>query len=410
MSPAGDAGGGTPPHGTPPHGTPAVASSILATQRERATLPDGAPRGRVEAAAGRRRHRRHRRRLSRRGRLVAAGAVVVLLVLAGVLAWYEVEANPLGSRGKAVMVRVTSGEPLSGVVRTLVTEHVIGSGLAFDLWCVVHGAPVAHPGRYEVHQHISFATLSAVLNAGPNVYEVVVDPGTTIAEVATQLGSLPGNLARSFAQEAKTGAVRSPFQASPGTTLEGLIGAGAYRLVPGETARTLLSKMVARFDAEAEAAGLSPSTTVGGLSAYQIVTLASISQKEGYFTRYMGDVARVIYNRLAAGMRLDMTSTVLYSLGKDGGSVTAAEEQLTTPYNTYLHAGLTPTPICTPSLAALRAATSPPPGAWLYFELVTAKKGVMVFSATYTRQLAAEQEAAKNAPRSSSSGSQAPAG
>ena len=129
------------------------------------------------------------------------------------------------------------------------------------------------------------------------------------------------------------------------------------------------------------------------------MTVASIAQKEGYFTKYFGDVARVVYNRLAAGMHLDMTSTVLYALGQDGGPVTPADQSYVTPYNTYLNPGLTPTPICIVTEAALAAAVSPPPGAWLYFDVVTTQKGTMVFSDTYAGQLAAEAQAAASAGR-----------
>ena len=125
--------------------------------------------------------------------------------------------------------------------------------------------------------------------------------------------------------------------------------------------------------------------------------MASITQKEGYYKKYMGPVARVIYNRLADGMPLGMTSTVLYALGQDGGKITSADHTLTSLYNTYINPGLTPTPICFPSLTALKAATAPPAGSWLYFDLVTPKKGVMVFSSTYTQQLQAERQAQANA-------------
>ncbi len=103
----------------------------------------------------------------------------------------------------------------------------------------------------------------------------------------------------------------------------------------------------------------------------------------------MPKVARVIYNRLEQGMPLDMTSTVLYSVGQDGGTVTPADRKLDTPYNTYLHAGLTPTPICFPSPAALQATLHPPQGAWLYFVLVKAD-GTEAFAETYPQQLANE--------------------
>jgi UPF0755 protein len=338
-----------------------------------------------------------------RGKVVV-GLLILVLLIAGMVGWYESEANPFGGKGPKVIVDVKAGEPMGTVVGALTRDGVIGSSLAFRLWTFAHGQPQVRPGRYLLSRNLSFAAVSADLSAGPNVFEVNVIPGTTLAEIANQLSSLPGNLAQTFENEARTGAVRSPFQLVPGTSLEGLIGTGTYQILPGEPARHLLGAMVARFDAEAKAAGLSPTTTVNGENAYDAVIVASIAEKEGYFTRYFGKVSRVVYNRLAQGMALDMTSTVLYSLGQDGGPVTPAEERDTTPYNTYLHTGLTPTPICTPSAAALAAAVAPPAGPWLYFELVTAKKGVMVFSATYTQQLAAEREAAAKRAASAAQG------
>jgi len=347
---------------------------------------------------------RRRGRLTRRGRMVA-GVLAVLLVGAGVLAWYEVESNPFGPPGATVLVDVQSGEPLTAITAALAKEGVIGTTLAFHLWSFVHGSPVVLPGTYQLHRNLSFSAAKSALDAGPNVSRINVVAGTTVSELANELASLPGNLAHTFSNGASASGVHSPFQLTPTTPLEGLLGTGSYRILPGESGRTLLTKMVDRFDTEARSVGLTPTETVGGLNAYQLVTLASIAQKEGYFTRYMGDVARVIYNRLADGMHLDMTSTVLYSLGKDGGKVTPQEEQLTTPYNTYLHAGLTPTPICTPSVQALAAAVHPPAGAWLYFDLVTAKNSIMKFATTYTQQLALIREARKNASSSSTGGS-----
>jgi UPF0755 protein len=162
-------------------------------------------------------------------------------------------------------------------------------------------------------------------------------------------------------------------------------------VLPTTTAQTQLTEMVNRFNQQAATAGATPAVAASlGLSPYQLVTVASIVEKEGYMpTSNFGPVARVIYNRLAAGMKLAMDSTVLYSLGQDGGPVTQADLQLNTPYNTYLHSGLTPTPICFPSVAALRAAVAPPPGNWLYF-VVVQKDGTEAFSATFAGQQANE--------------------
>ena len=347
--------------------------------------------------AGRRRHLR----LTRRGRIIAA-AVVVLVLLAGAIGWYESESHPFGPPGAPVVVDVHPGEAFGAIAGALSRGQVIGTSFAFRLWSLVHGAPTVRPGTYQLHRNLSFSELSSLLDAGPNVAELTVSPGMTVSEIAGELSSLPGTLAHAFSDAGRAGQVRSPFQPSPGGSLEGLIGSGTYEILPTESGRVLLEQMVARFAAQARSVGLTPSTTVAGLDAYQLVTLASIVQKEGYFARYMGDVARVVFNRLADGMNLDMTSTVLYSLGKDGGQVTPKEELVTTPYNTYLHAGLTPTPICTPSVQALRATLHPPAGPWLYFDLVTDRKGIMKFATTYTQQLALVHEAAANAKRQAS--------
>ena len=89
-------------------------------------------------------------------------------------------------------------------------------------------------------------------------------------------------------------------------------------------------------------------------------------------------------------MPLQMDSTVLYAEHRDGGPVTSTDLALNTPYNTYLHTGLTPTPICFPSPASLQAALAPTPGNWLYFVLVSAD-GTEAFSDTFAGQQANEQ-------------------
>jgi UPF0755 protein len=185
--------------------------------------------------------------------------------------------------------------------------------------------------------------------------------------------------------------VHSKFSPPGSNDLEGMLGTGTYDVFPGESDVTLLSHMVDRFDDQAGAAGLSTSSAAAfGLSPYQLLTVASIVEKEGYYPVNMPDVARVVYNRLSRGMPLQMDSTVLYALGQDGGPVTAEDERVQSPYNTYLNTGLTPTPICMPSAHALAAAVDPPAGNWLYFVLVQ-KNGVMAFADTYAQQLANEQ-------------------
>jgi UPF0755 protein len=313
---------------------------------------------------------------------------VVVVVAAGLVAWYEIEARPLGGEGKREVVHVTAGESASTIAGVLEQRGIIGTSTAFELSLLVHGKPTIQPGGYVFHQNQSFSAVRSILAGRADVFVFDLRPGYTLAEVTDQLGAAPGDIGAQFATVAASGAVTSPFE-PPGTdNLEGLLGTGEYQVQPGETAEQLLAQMVARFNAQAASAGVDATSAAQlGMTEYQVIIAASIVQKEGYYPQNMGQVARVIVNRLAKGMTLDMTATVLYSLHQDGGTVTTADRHVDTPYNTYLHTGLTPTPICFPSVTALKAAASPTPGSWLYF-VVVQKDGTEAFATTYTQQLA----------------------
>jgi len=184
--------------------------------------------------------------------------------------------------------------------------------------------------------------------------------------------------------------MRSPYEPAGSDNIDGLLGTGTYRVMPGESDQALLGDMIARFDAVASSVGLADGAAALGETPYQAITVASIVQKEGVYQKNLGRVARVIYNRLARGTPLQMDSTVLYSEHRDGGKVTAADLALNTPYNTYLHVGLTPTPICFPSKASLQAALAPTAGNWLYF-VVVSNDGTEAFSSTFAGQQANER-------------------
>jgi UPF0755 protein len=329
-------------------------------------------------------------RLRRRRILTLIGGVVLVVVLAFAF-WYELESHALGPAGRREIVQVTAGESMDSIAAQLSAHHVIGSTFAFRLFDLVHGSPTVTPGDYALHRNETFAQVHAALAAGPNIYVVSLNRGLTLAEVAAQVDGLPGHASGAFTRAADSGTVRSAFSPAGSDDLEGMLGTGTYIVLPGESDTTLLTDMVQRFDAQASAAGLSDtSASALGLTPYQVITAASIVEKEGYYFKNMPDVARVIYNRLADGTPLQMNSTVFYALGQDGGTFTAKDRALQSPYNTYLNTGLTPTPICSPSPQALSAAVHPPPGQWLYFVLVS-KDGTEAFADTYAEQLANEQ-------------------
>jgi UPF0755 protein len=329
--------------------------------------------------------------------LLVLAALVAAVVIGGVV-WYEGQVHE-GPAGPAVIVNVPAGASVSAVTAALAHRQVVGSSLAFHVFLALHGTPTVQAGRYELRRHQAFGAVRDELAGGPDVFVVTVIPGTTVSEVATEVGEDVARFSGArFQSEVATGTGGSPWQPPGSDNLDGLLGTGTYIVVPKETESELLAQMIDRFDAEAAAMDLAAASASDGVTPYQAVTVASIVQKEaispGDSARAtagnVGPVARVIYNRLAAGTPLQMDSTVLYAEGRDGGPVTPAEEATPTPYNTYLHTGLTPTPICFPSAQALRAALHPPAGDWLYFQL-TARDGTETFSDTFAGQLAAEQ-------------------
>jgi UPF0755 protein len=357
---------------------------VLAPEFEVEVEPEAEPTPRSEARAVRAAKVRRRRR-------VVGSVLGLLIIIVGVFAlWYHIETEVSGPPGPLVVLNVGNGESISSVVQALSSQHVIRSSLAFQVSEVFDGNLSASPGFYALHQNESFGQVRSILGGQPDVSVVDLLPGLTLHEVAERVGDAPGHTTTGFGQTANSGVVRSLYSPSSTDDLEGLLGTGTYYIVPGESDTTVLRQMVQQFDRQATAAGVnSASARALGLTPYEVITAASVVEKEGYIVKNMPDVARVVYNRLAADMALQMDSTVLYALGQDGGPVTAADEQVDSPYNTYLNKGLPPTPICSPSPSALAAAAHPPAGAWLYFELVK-KDGTEAFANTYAEQLANE--------------------
>jgi len=332
--------------------------------------------------------RRARRRRRRRVLFGAAGVVVV--VLGGLFAWFWFEAHPLGGPGRNVVLTIAPNQSVGATVDALARDGVISSSFFFRVDDVLQGNPTVEPGSYLFRANQPFSTVRAILARGPDISTLVVPEGFSLSEVAQRVTDLlPTRPVGSFLRAEQGGAVSSPYEIPGSNNLEGTIAPGTYRVLPGETSVALLRQMVDRFDRQAAGLGLPAAAGALGVTPAQLVVVASIVEKEGEYPKNMGKVARVVFNRLKAGSPLQMDSTVLYALGQDGGPVTAADLALRSPYNTYLHTGLPPTAICTPSRTALVSAAHPTPGAWLYFQLVS-KDGTEQFSDTYAEQLAAE--------------------
>ncbi|MFI8520244.1 endolytic transglycosylase MltG [Streptomyces sp. NPDC085481] len=214
--------------------------------------------------------------------------------------------------------------------------------------------------------------------------------GEVYAAVDRSLG-LPEGTTRTTAHAPATGLALPP--AAEGNP-EGYLFPATYPVVEATTAKGLLRYMVEtaakRFGAERIAQGARRQ----GMSVHQTVIIASIVQAEADSAEDMGKVARVVYNRLARGMALQMDSTINYALGRDTVDTTHQDTRIDSPYNTYERRGLPPSPIGNPGDAAMAAAIEPAKGDWLYF--VTVKPGDTRFTADYAEHQANVSEFNEN--------------
>lgn len=206
--------------------------------------------------------------------------------------------------------------------------------------------------------------------------------GQVYAAVDRSLG-LPEGTTRTAATAPAT-ALKLP--AAAGGNPEGYLFPATYPVPSSSTPQSLLRYMVdtagKRFDADRIGAGAQRH----GLSVHQTVIIASIVQAEADTAEDMGKVARVVHNRLARGMALQMDSTLNYALNRSTVDTTHEDTRIDSPYNTYERTGLPPTPIGNPGEQAMTASIEPAKGDWLYF--VTVRPGDTRFTADYAEHQA----------------------
>ncbi|WP_439378515.1 endolytic transglycosylase MltG [Amycolatopsis lexingtonensis] len=162
--------------------------------------------------------------------------------------------------------------------------------------------------------------------------------------------------------------------------LEGLIAPGLYDVRPGANAQEILGQLVKSSTEAIQNAGLSPQSTGPGMTPYQTLIIASIIEREAVKADF-GKLSRVIYNRLAINMRLQMDSTVNYVLDRPTLLTNEGDRVKSGAYNTYKINGLPPTPISVPSADAIQAAVHPVAGEWVYF-VKCEKNGLSCFAVT----------------------------
>jgi UPF0755 protein len=332
----------------------------------------------------------------RRGGLLLSGVALALLgagVLAMGLRW---ALSPLDPKGAEIVFTVAPGESLGAIARNLERQRLVRSARAVAWIGRLRGLDGSlRTGEYALSAAQSPGAILSRLASGDTVsYPVVLPEGFTAAQIGARLASAGLVDEAAFAK-----AVHDPeLIASLGIeadSLEGYLFPETYLLPKGlsaeDLARILVQPLLAVWR------DLEPLAEKQGFSQHEVVTLASIVEKETGAPEERAMVAAVFRNRLGRGMRLESDPTVIYGIaGFDGNLRRRDLENEGNPYNTYRIAALPPGPIASPGEASLRAVVSPAPSKHLYF--VARNDGTHAFSSTLREHArAVERYQKKNA-------------
>ncbi len=341
----------------------------------------------------------------RRKVLWVLGSAALVFVLVFVIAgfWLKQQVDP-GSPGDEVAVTVPVGATTAQIATMLEDQGVVTNATIFQLYVRWKGYGPFEAGTYDgLRANSSMGSVAQRLEEGPlppAVTYLSVPEGSWLAETAaTMLATFPEMNELELFTALST--VRSAYQPEGNTNLEGLLFPATYEVEEGDELdeQKLVRQMVEKFDQVGDELGLADASTrlavVAGdrvITPYEVVIVASLIQAEAGVPEDRAKIARVIYNRLAAGEQLGIDATVMFALGERVQEITANDLRIDSPYNTRRFAGLPPGPINSPSREALEAALNPAEGDWRYYVL-TDESGAHSFFEDYDDFLAAADDA-----------------
>ena len=324
------------------------------------------------------------RRVQRSAILLVMLLVVALLVVGGMLYTVQLMGPVTGDKNAAlVLVNIPPGRNARQIGEILARKHLVRSPLSFVFASRIDGlSGKMHAGRYELSPAMPPRQIAARMALGETAQGIITIPeGYTVRQAARRLAEHHVVDEAQFLALAQTQG--RTFQVGkwtpPNDNLEGYLYPDTYTVPKGATARDVVQMMLDNFDRRVIAAhGAEAKGFPGGFPA--AVTLASLVEREAEVDADRPLIAAVYRNRLKAGMRLQCDATVQYALPEHKTRLFYVDLRVNSPYNTYRHTGLPPTPIANPGLPSIEAALHPAPVGYLYY--VAGPDGRHVFSTT----------------------------
>lgn len=320
----------------------------------------------------------------------AAGALGLLL--AAVIVVAAVAVRPANPAGVPRVIVIPQGATSSDIGRQLEAAGVVRRAADFVITVRVLGLQRSlQGGEYLLSPQMGLMTIVRTLARGQVLlHSVTIPEGYTAGEIADLLAEKGLGERDRLHDLVRRGAPtfsHAFLRGVPTGSLEGYLFPETYLLPRSLPERDLLGHLLDRFGES-----VVPLWTAqgDGRSLHELITMASLVEREARVPDERALIAGVLYNRLRSRMRLEVDATVLYALGRHKSVVTYDDLKVDSPYNTYLHFGLPPGPIASPGYAAIQAALRPAKTDYLFY--VARPDGSHVFSRTYAEHLAAIQK------------------
>lgn len=333
---------------------------------------------------------RRRRRLPRPP-LPSRRLAIALAVVAVVAGWFLLALfQPLKGDGEGrVRVEIPRGASVGEIARALDERGVVSSSLLFQVRATLaRRRGDLKPGIYTLRRDMSYAAAIDALAAGPpqHLIQVTIPEGGARSEVAPLVEGK--GVRGDYLRASKRSRLLDPadYGGDSARSLEGFLFPDTYELRRGDPARRLVERQLEAFERELAKAGLGAGERrrLGGrrLSVYEVLTVASMVERETAVARERPIVASVIYNRLRREMPLAIDATVRFATGNWRRPLTRSELAIDSPYNTRERAGLPPGPIGSPGLASIGAAARPARSGYLFYVVKPGTCGEHAFSRT----------------------------
>ncbi|MFZ6035885.1 MAG: endolytic transglycosylase MltG [Patescibacteria group bacterium] len=335
-------------------------------------------------------------------KILIIGTVLIICggLLSGLYYWNQVS-WPVSDDTTQELFTVRQGEGVKAIGSALEQAGLIRSTFWFETYIYIDGSEADFlAGTYVLRPDMNIREVVRVLTSGETSPEqnITVIEGWTIADIAAYLEERRVMSSQSFIAAAETSDSRvlipevtyDFLEDKPDDqNLEGYLFPDTYRVFSDASPAQIIKKMLDNFG-EKFTPEMRQAAAARGRSIYDIVTLASIVEKEVRTDEDRAIAAGIFYERMEQGVALQSDATVNYVTGKQALQPTADDLAVDNPYNTYQYRGLPPGPISNPSLSSLRAAVYPAETEFFYF--LTKPDGSTVFSKTYEEHLANKRE------------------